>query len=94
VIAVRKVVPSLTAAMPGWLLVICGACLAIPLAPAGYIDSHGCFVPGAARESPSCGECVEGRMLRTGWLVMRRITWGAAVGRVVTLPGKLSTTNP
>jgi hypothetical protein len=29
VIAVRKVVPSLTAAMPGWLLVICGACLAI-----------------------------------------------------------------
>ena len=31
-IAVRKVVRSLTAAMPGWLLVICGVCLAIPLA--------------------------------------------------------------
>ena len=32
VITVRKIVRSLTAAMPGWLLLICGVCLAIPLA--------------------------------------------------------------
>jgi hypothetical protein len=32
VIVVRKVVRSLMAAMPGWLLVIFGVCLAIPLA--------------------------------------------------------------
>jgi hypothetical protein len=32
-------------------------------------------------------------MLRTGWVVVRRITWGVAVGWVVTLPGKLSTTH-
>ena len=31
-IVVRKVVRSLTAAMPGWLLVVFGVCLAIPLA--------------------------------------------------------------
>ena len=31
-IVVRKVVRSLMAAMPGWLLVIFGVCLAIPLA--------------------------------------------------------------
>jgi hypothetical protein len=31
-IMVRKVVRSLMAAMPGWLLVIFGVCLAIPLA--------------------------------------------------------------
>ena len=30
-IVVRKVVRSLMAAMPGWLLVIFGVCLAIPL---------------------------------------------------------------
>jgi len=32
VIIVRKVTRSLTAVGPGWLMVICGACLAIPLA--------------------------------------------------------------
>jgi hypothetical protein len=32
VITARKIVRSLTAAMPGWLLLICGVCLAIPLA--------------------------------------------------------------
>lgn len=31
-ITVRKVTRSLTAVMPGWLIVICGICLAIPLA--------------------------------------------------------------
>lgn len=31
-IVVRKAVRSLTAAMPGWLLVVFGVCLAIPLA--------------------------------------------------------------
>lgn len=31
-ITVRKIVRSLTATMPGWLLLICGVCLAIPLA--------------------------------------------------------------
>ncbi len=31
-ITVRKVMRSLTAVMPGWLIVICGVCLAIPLA--------------------------------------------------------------
>ena len=29
-IAIRKVVPSLTAAMPEWLLVICDVCLGDP----------------------------------------------------------------
>lgn len=32
VITARKITRSLTAAMPGWLLLICGVCLAIPLA--------------------------------------------------------------
>lgn len=31
-ITFRKVVRSLTAAMPGWLIAICGLCLIIPLA--------------------------------------------------------------
>ena len=31
-ITIRKVTRSLTAVMPGWLIVICGVCLAIPLA--------------------------------------------------------------
>jgi hypothetical protein len=31
-ITVRKVTRSLTAVMPGWLVVICGVCLVIPLA--------------------------------------------------------------
>ena len=31
-ITVRKIIRSLTAAMPGWLIVICGVCLVIPLA--------------------------------------------------------------
>jgi hypothetical protein len=32
VITARKITRSLTAAMPGWLLLMCGVCLAIPLA--------------------------------------------------------------
>jgi hypothetical protein len=32
VITARKITRSLTAAMPGWLLIMCGVCLAIPLA--------------------------------------------------------------
>jgi len=31
-IAVRRITPSLTAVMPGWLIVICGVRRAIPLA--------------------------------------------------------------
>jgi hypothetical protein len=31
-ITARKVTRSLTAVMPGWLIVICGICLVIPLA--------------------------------------------------------------
>ena len=31
VITFRKIIRSLTAAMPGWLIVICGVCLAVPL---------------------------------------------------------------
>jgi len=31
-IIVRTITRSLTAVMPGWLIVICGVCLAIPLA--------------------------------------------------------------
>ena len=31
-ITIRKVTRSLTAVMPGWLIVICGVCLALPLA--------------------------------------------------------------
>jgi len=31
-ITVRKITRSLTAVMPGWLIVICGVCLAIPFA--------------------------------------------------------------
>jgi hypothetical protein len=38
VIVVRKVVRSLTAAMPGWLLIIFGVCLAIPLGQTGQGD--------------------------------------------------------
>jgi len=43
------------------------------------------------------GAAVRGRwplMLRTGWVVVRRITWVSPTGGVVTLPGKLPTTNP
>lgn len=31
-ITIRKITRSLTAAMPGWLMVVCALCLAIPLA--------------------------------------------------------------
>ena len=31
-ITIRKITRSLTAVMPGWLIVICGVCLAIPFA--------------------------------------------------------------
>lgn len=31
-ITIHKIIRSLTAVMPGWLIVICGVCLAIPLA--------------------------------------------------------------
>ena len=31
-ITIRKITRSLTTVMPGWLIVICGVCLAIPLA--------------------------------------------------------------
>jgi hypothetical protein len=30
-ITIRKITRSLTTVMPGWLIVICGVCLAIPL---------------------------------------------------------------
>jgi hypothetical protein len=33
-------------------------------------------------------------MLRTGWVVVRRITWLSPSVGVVTLPGNLSTTHP
>jgi hypothetical protein len=32
VISVREITRSLIAVMPGWLMIICGVCLAIPLA--------------------------------------------------------------
>ena len=30
-ITIRKIVRTLTAAMPAWLIIVCGVCLAIPL---------------------------------------------------------------
>jgi hypothetical protein len=62
VIVVRKVVRSLMAAMPGWLLVIFGVCLAIPLARLA-VSVLAAAVPRLTRESPSCGERVEGRQV-------------------------------
>jgi hypothetical protein len=38
--------------MPGWLIVICGVCLVIPLARLGSVAVHRWAVPGSARESP------------------------------------------
>lgn len=35
IITVRRLTRSLTAAMPGWLIVICGVCLAIPVVRLG-----------------------------------------------------------
>ena len=61
-IVVRKVVRSLTAAMPGWLLVVFGVCLAIPLARLVVLLLTAAFCL-ATRESPSCGERVEGRQV-------------------------------
>jgi hypothetical protein len=63
VIVVRKVVRSLTAAMPGWLLVVFSVCLAIPLARLVVLLLTAAFVPGATRESASCVERVEGRQV-------------------------------
>jgi hypothetical protein len=50
------------AAMPGWLLVIVGVCLAIPLARlvVSVLAAASCLVQPA---SPSCGERVEGRQV-------------------------------
>jgi len=36
-ITIRKITRSLTAAMPAWLLILCGVCLAIPLARLGAL---------------------------------------------------------
>ena len=49
VIAVRKVVRSLTTATPEWLLVLCGVCLAIPWARLAVLvfTAAWCLVPGA-----------------------------------------------
>jgi hypothetical protein len=40
------------------------------------------------------GAAVRGRWLCTGWVVVRRINLGVAVGGMVTLPGKLPATHP
>jgi hypothetical protein len=56
VIVVRKVVRSLMAAMPGWLLVIFGVCLAIPLARLVVLvlAAAACLVqPGRVRRAAS-----------------------------------------
>ncbi len=55
-ITFRKSVRSLTAVMPGWLIVICGVCLAIPLARlAALLFMAGlCLVqPGRVRRAAS-----------------------------------------
>jgi len=54
VIAVRKVMRSLTAAMPRWLVIICGVCLVIPLARLAALVFTAAFVPGSASEGPPC----------------------------------------
>ena len=59
-ITVRKVTRRLTAVMPGWLIVTCGVCLAIPLARLAALVHRG-TVPGSARERLPRGERVEGR---------------------------------
>jgi hypothetical protein len=48
VIFVRRIIRSLTAAMPGWLLVILGVCLVIPLVPAGCTAFYSGAVPDSA----------------------------------------------
>ena len=49
-ITVRKITRSLTAVMPGWLVVICGVCLAIPLARlAALLLTAGLFLIQPAR---------------------------------------------
>ena len=62
-IIIRKVTRSLTAVMPGWLIVICGVCLCSPVGPAGRVAVHRRAVPGSARESPPGGKRVEGRQV-------------------------------
>jgi hypothetical protein len=54
-ITVRKVTRSLTAVMPGWLIVICGVCLVIPLARlAALLVTAGCLVqPAKVRRAAS-----------------------------------------
>ena len=52
-ITIRKITRSLTAVVPGWLIIICGVCLAIPLARlAALLFTAG---PGSASESPPRG---------------------------------------
>jgi hypothetical protein len=56
VITARKTTRGLTAVMPGWLLVICGVCLAIPLTRlAALLFTAGlCLVqPGKVRRAAS-----------------------------------------
>ena len=55
-ITVRRITPSLTAVIPGWLTVICGVCLAIPLARLAALPSAAglCLVqPARVRRAAS-----------------------------------------
>ena len=76
-IIVRKVTRSLTAARPGWLIVICGVCLAIPLARLAALLFIVGLMPGSARESPPRGELArsvhEIVLLVNGWPTPRQI---------------------
>jgi hypothetical protein len=58
-ITVRKIIRSLTAAMPAWLIAICGLCLFFPLARLAAL-LFTAAMPDPAGQSPPRGERLEG----------------------------------
>jgi len=64
-ITVRRITWSLTAVMPGWLIVICGVCLAIPLARlAASLSAAGLCLVQPARVRRAAGEWNGGKSHR------------------------------
>lgn len=74
-ITARKITRSLTAVMPGWLLLACGVCLAIPLArlAALLLAAVLCLVqPARVRRAASAWKGGKSHRVRDGFIPGRQ----------------------
>ena len=66
-IIVRRIVPGLTAIMPRWPIVICGICLALPLARlAAWLSAARLRLVQPPRRTPD--RCIHGGLAGLGLL--------------------------